>query len=400
MGKLVKYIDNDEILGIAYDWPKIFKRCRRLKLFPDDKTIWNPLDVPVQRAKWNLILSIRAKGKTTNLLLLGLVMYQMYGTMTAYVGQNQDQIRPKNTEGMYNVIRENHYIAKIFDNRWNDIRLKSGGKWYLVNVDEEGKIIEMNSEPTCIMVNIAAHEDYKSTMNYPRADLIIYDEFIRKTYYPNEFIDFCDLLSTINRNRLSSVVFMCANTINKHYQYFNELDVYDQLQPLQAGQEILIEGTHGATVYIKIIDPAVDSRRQRVNRALFGFKNPSLGAITGDTTWTEFNYPHCLKTEKDQVIFHNCYIQHNKKLVNLELVHNSVGLCINAHFASRLYDDSIVYTCEPIYDKRFRYKLGSPSSSRIDKIINDLIKTNKIYFATNDVGSFFHSYLDYCKILR
>lgn len=396
----IKHINNDPDAGILYDWNKIFRRCRKLKIFPDDPTIWNPLDVPIKNAKWFLILSIRAKGKTTSILLLGLVMHEMYGTTTVYVGQNEDQVRPKNTSGMFNIIRTNHYIEKIYNNRWNDIRLKSGGKWYLCNVDEDGKILEMASEPVCIQVNIAAHEDYKSTMNYPKADLIFYDEFIRKTYYPNEFIDFCDLISTFNRNRLSSVVFMSANTINKHYQYFNELDVYEAIQPLQAGQKTLVEGTHRASVYIEIIDPAINEKRKLINKELFGFKNPALGAITGDTTWTEFNFPHCLKTEPDEVLLRNCYIYHNNKFVNLEIVYNSIGLCINAHFAKRCYDDSVIYTIEPIYDKRYRYKLGNPSSSKIDKMINDLIKQNRIYFATNDVGSFFKSYIDYCKLLR
>lgn len=400
MEKLIKYINNDEMLGIQYDWNKIIKRCKRLKIYPSNPTIWNPMNVPFYKSKWNLILSIRAKGKTTSLLLLGLVMNEMYKTTTVYIGQNPDQLRPKNTSGMYNIIREFHYIEKIYNGRWNDIRLKTGGKWYLCNVDEDGKVLEMASEPTCVMANVASYEDYKSVVNYPRADLYIYDEFIRKAYYPNEFLDFCQLISTFNRNRISGVIFMTANTINKHYQYFSELDVYDSIQPLQAGQEILVEGTHRSSVYIKIIDPTVDESRKLLNKLMFGFKNPGLGAITGDTTWTEFNYPHCIKNEDQDVLLRNCYILHNNKLVNLELVNNSVGLCINAHFASKSYDDSIIYTADPIYDKRFRYKLGNPSTNKLDKLVNQLIKTNKIYFATNDVGSFFYSYIDYCKMLK
>lgn len=400
MIKNIKYIDNDPNNGIQYNWKAIFKRCKQLGIYPQDETIWNPLNVPIYDTKWNVLMSIRSKGKTTNVLLLGLVMYEMYGTITCYLGQNKDSIRPKNTSGTFNIIRQHGYIEKITEGRFNDIALYSGGKWYLRNVDDEGNILEKDNKPCCVQLAISEHEIYKSKLNLPTADLIVYDEFITKYYYPNEFLDLCDLLSTLLRSRISPVIFMLSNTINKYHQYFNELDIFDAVQGLQAGQSITHEAINGARVYVSIIDPKVTEKKKFFNRLFFGFKNPGLGAITGDTLWSEFNYPHCINSQNQESIFRNVYIYHNKKYVNLEIVHNEIGIVINAHWSKHIYDDSIVYTLEPIYDVRYRFKLGEPSKNRIDKIINTLIKQNKIYFSTNDVGSFVNNYFNSCKLTK
>ena len=394
----IKFIEDNPDLGIAYDWSKIYKTCKRLGIYPKDPAIWNPLGVPVWETKWNVLMSIRSKGKTTALLLLGLVMYQMYGTVTMYLGQNKDKIRPKNTSTMYGVITINNYISKIFDGKYNDIILKSGGKWYLVLRDDDGKVIDTDSKACCVMAAIPDYEDYKSTFVYPTGDLIVFDEFISKNYYPNEFLDLTQMISNIIRNRLSPVIFMTANTINKHYPYFNELEIYDVVQSLQAGEHVITTGTKGTRVYTAIIDPTVNEKKKIFNRTFFGFANPALGAITGETTWSEFNYPHIIKDKDAETLLNCVYIYHNKKLVNLEIVLNNVGLSINVHWAKRTYDDSVIYTCEPIYDKRYRFKLGT-STNRLDKLINALIKTNKVYYATNDVGSFVESYLKYCKMI-
>ena len=400
MLKNIKYINDDPGSGILYNWKLIFKTCKQLKLFPDDDTIWNPSKVPLYDTKWNVLMSIRAKGKTTNVLLLGLVMYQLYGTVTVYLGQNKDSIRPKNAAGVYNVVRSFDYIERITEGRFNDIVLQSGGKWFLRRVDEDGNVLDKDNKPCCINLAISEWNDYKSKVNYPTADLVVYDEFIGKFYYPNEFLDMCDVLSTLFRHRISPVIFMLSNTINKYHQYFNELDIFDVVQGLQAGQSVIHEAINGARVYVSIIDPKVNEKKKFFNRLFFGFKNPGLGAITGDTLWSEFNYPHCINSEDQEPIFRNAYIYYNRKYVNLELVRNEMGIVINAHWSKHIYDDSIVYTLEPHYDKRYRYKLGDPSKSHIDKIIHEIIKSNKLYYSTNDVGSFVTSYFNACKLTK
>ena len=396
--EIIKYINNNPSYGIQYDWKKITKRCKKLGIYPDDPTIWNPLSVPIASDTWHVIMSIRSKGKTTNSLLLGLVMYWMYGTVAIYVGQNKDQIRPKNTESLYNIIRTYNYVDLITGGRWNDIKLYTGGKWYLINTDDAGNIIEKDNTACCEQLAVSEHEIYKSKRNFPTGDLIIFDEFLAKAYYPNEFLDLCDLLSTVIRDRQNVKLFLLSNTINKHHTYFNELDIYDEVQALEAGHSFQHETYNGTRLYCTIIDPSVTERKKIFNRMYFGFKNPGLGAITGETTWSESNYPHCINSEKTKTLIHNIYIYYNKKLVNLEVVTNDVGLCINAHWAKRTYDDSIIYTINPMYDRRYRYRLGDPTSSRIDKIINNLFKSNKVYYSTNDVGSFVSSYLQEAKV--
>ena len=138
--------------------------------------------------------------------------------------------------------------------------------------------------------------DYKSNYNAPLGDIIIFDEFIGKVYYPDEFIWFMDLIKTIARNRLSVKIFMLANTINKHSSYFHELEIYDAIGCMKLGDEKLITTRLGTNVFIEMIDNEIQRKlNERQNRLLFGFGNTKLAAITGAQTWAMSEYPHVPK---------------------------------------------------------------------------------------------------------
>ena len=116
-----------------------------------------------------------------------------------------------------------------------------------------------------------------------------------------------------------------------------------------------------------------------------------LGAITGSTTWAVKNYPHIEKSDNTKVLSRNHYIKYSNKLVNLELATTGVGLCVFVHWATRTYDDSIIYTTGEIRRPLDRYKIGH---TKLDSQIWKLFQQNKFYYATNDVGSFVESYIN------
>ena len=69
--KKIPYINDDPILGIDYDWDYIFKEFKKLGV-PDN--VYKPVHVPVTTVKYIVSLSERATGKTTNWILVGLIM--------------------------------------------------------------------------------------------------------------------------------------------------------------------------------------------------------------------------------------------------------------------------------------------------------------------------------------
>lgn len=394
--KTRKYINNNKEMGLEYDYGAVMKEIKRLHLYPKrtKSDVWNPSHLPFNNAKWFVLMSLRSKGKTTNFLIMGLIMNKLYGTVTQYIVQTEPLLAPKNTKGLYNVIIENDYISKITEGRWSSIVLKAR-RWYYCNYDESGKISEMCENYVCIMSSVDKQESYKSVLNEPFGDLIIYDEFIRKYYMPNEFIEFSQLFSTIRRIRQSPIIIMLSNTVNLYSPYFNELEISDQVRNMQTGDKQIITSSGGTNVYVEIIDPALSQSRIKSDRMFFGFKNPLLGAITGSATWAINNYQHIIRDENASTISRNHYILYNNKYVNLELVKSDIGLVIYCHWATKTYDDSIIYTLGDIRRPLDRYKIGY---TKLDKIIWTCYKNNKFYYGTNDVGAFVESYINDCKL--
>ena len=78
----MKYIDDNKELGILYDWKKIYRLYKKLGC-PDN--VYNPTTLPINQAKYFMLLSERKTGKTTNLLLLGMCANQEYGTVIHYI---------------------------------------------------------------------------------------------------------------------------------------------------------------------------------------------------------------------------------------------------------------------------------------------------------------------------
>ena len=78
----IRYIQNKERLGIQYDWPAIMNEFKKLKT---PKDCFNPTTAPIDTASIFVYVSKRSKGKTTNWLLLGMIMYLMYHKRFQYL---------------------------------------------------------------------------------------------------------------------------------------------------------------------------------------------------------------------------------------------------------------------------------------------------------------------------
>ena len=394
----MKYINNNPEFGVQYDWKKICKEFAKLEIPAD---VYDPTTAPLEYCKYFVETSERNIGKTTNWILLGMVMNKLYGTQIQYIRQTENMIMPKALKNLFAVILDYHYIEKITDGQYNSVVYKSR-RYYYSLVDETGKIIEQAAEHFMFCADIEKSENLKSAYNAPFGDLIILDEFIGKYYYPNEFVRFCDLVKTIIRGRRSPIIVMLANTINPHSMYYNELEIYDDIQQMQIGEKRQVETARGTRIYIEIIGATVEKKRKNsiINKLFFGFKNPMLGSITGEN-WAIKPYPHIPELpdsddEEEQyieILSRQLYIFYNNKYVRMDIVcHYTLGVCLYMHWATRTYSDSIILTAENRYDERYRYKLGT---GKLEKFIKRMFSENRVYYSTNDVGSFVDSYMSY-----
>ena len=393
----IEYIDGKHKLGIKYDWNLISKEYRRLKC---PKEYNNPLTNGIDKANIHLLVSERSTGKTTNLILVGIIMYYLYGTTTEYIRANDKMITYQKTKNLFDVILEYDYISKITKGQYNSVHYHSR-RWYLCVKDENGEIVEKADSHFMCMLACNESDNYKSSYNAPKGDWIIYDEFISMNAYTprDEFIWYNDIIKTIIRNRLSPHIFLLANTIDREHRYFDELGVYDYMQSIEIGEEVVATTpVYNTPIYIKWISPYKSKETLKDNikqvSQYFGFSNKKLASIIGGNEWATKNYPHLTSDFMSNAtsIYRNCYVETTNRIINLELYyHDDMGYFVMAHDANRTFDDSIIYTRDVIKDKRYRYLFGH---STFDKKIWELYRRNKFFYSTNGVGLAIDKYIN------
>lgn len=385
----IEFFDCDKNRGIIYNWKRLYKEYKKLKC---PKHLYNPFTVDFSRGAYNMVLSDRSAGKTTNCILLGLLMYRDYGTTPHIIRQSKEMCEPKNIKDMFRTILEFDYISKIFDGEYNSVRYR-GKRWTLLQVDEDGHIIR-ESEPVIYCFGLDEYQNLKSAHNAPRGDLIIFDEFISSVFGYDDFFRFMDELKTILRDR-RGYIYMLSNTINKNSPWFDEFCIRDEIEPIEQGQDCYIKTELGTGIHFQILSPVRTEQRLFINTWLFGFHNKKLAAITGSQTYATENYQHIPKSKDAEptMIFSRLFVLQSGKYVKLDLVRTAeIGLCVYVHRANRLYPDGIVLTHDNIIDSRYQFGFGN-KNSKILKTIWRLYAGNRFFYATNSDGALIKAYI-------
>ena len=390
----ISYINNDQKRGLKYDAKLIRKTFAALGCPPE---YFDPTKRPFERMKYLVEFSRRGTGKTTGVLLLGLVFNWLYGTQTIYIRQTEDMIAPKMTKDLFGTIVSLGYIEKLTGGIYNSVMYKSR-RWYLCHVTPEGDVDLVANDYFCFMCDIQHANNLKSGFASPLGDFIVYDEFVNPFYYPDEFVCFCDLLSTIIRQRFSPIVWMLSNNTDKESPYFYEFEIYDEVQALSKGSSGERITEKGTGVFFEWYAPETEVKKSStildaMNQLFFGFKNRKLGSITGED-WAIKPVQRIPKVEDDieeTVIIRNLYVYNNKRYLRLQVVNRSdLGLCCYVHWATRVYDDSVILTTEDRLDNRYQYGYGS---GRLQRLLAKLISENRLYYASNDVAAFLRAYI-------
>lgn len=392
MGVKLKYYDGDPNKGIIYDWSHIRKEYKKLKCPAD---VYYPLKPDFDTCAYNMALSDRSQGKTTNPLLATMLMHRDYGTAPHYLRQHSDMCTPRMLRDLFATIQQHHYIQRVWGEQYNDLEYR-GKRWWLLLRSPDGDIIARHNLPVLTCFGLDESDALKSTYNAPTGDAVILDEFISSVYGYSDFVHFQDILKTIFRDRYCPVVWMLSNTINLNSPWFDELCIRDQINQLKQGDSIYVTTPLDTRIFVEILPPKISEQRQRVNKRLFGFPNPKLAAITGQAAWATEHYQHIPPdSEEDPVetIVGNLYIRQSGKYARIRIVdRSSLGLCVYVTPATRIYDDSVILTAGDISDPREIFGFG-PKDSKLLGTVWRLYKANRWYYATNSEGALIRSYI-------
>lgn len=387
----ISYINDDQEQGILYDWEKIKKEYQKLKC---PKRVYNPLKVDIPNFGYIIAMSERSEGKTTNPLLVGMIMHQMYGTIIHYVRNRPDMITPKAMKDIFTTILQYHYIEKITDGEWNNV-FYYGKRWYYCNTDETGRIIEKCPQHFMFCCTLPESDYLKSSYTCPVGDLIILDEFVMLDGYGySDFVHFSDICKTIIRDRTSAIVYMLSNSVDVSSPWFDELCIRDEANTMQQGESRQIVTCEGTHIFFEMLEKNTSEKRSAVNQKYFGFPNPKLAAITGKGTWAVESYPHIRRIEDDEdfhVLQNRLFVRQSGKLLKLQLVKDRTGFAVYVTPATRTYNDSVILTLGEIREKNEVYGFGA-KGTMLD-VYWRLYKANRFFYATNIDGAIMRAYI-------
>lgn len=390
----IKYYENEPRYGIEYDWNLIKKEFQKLNI---PKGVYNPYKFhKVVSGKYIIDLSERDTGKSTNWLLLAMVINRLYGSEIVYMRELVDMISPRNDAELFKTILTFKYVEKLTDGKYNAIRCRSR-RYYFWN-RETG---EEEDEPFLVKWSLDENELKKSSVQLPDSDIIIFDEFISHYNYMDEFVTMADSLKSIIRERDSPLIVLLANTTDTHSQWFKEFEVYDDVQNLQAGESKLITSSGGTVVDIAWVGhtaQTMSEHRKAHNARFFGFKNPKLNAIRGGA-WATRVYQHPYKDKDITPVLQNRYIRHNGHLMRLEVMFSPLHrYYVVVHMAYEIQDDSIIYCLDTqIESSQFKYIWGK---NKIDLKLWEMYQENKWTFVSNMEGTLVDDYMRSIKQIK
>lgn len=386
----VKYWNNRPSDGIIVDWDIV--RTEYRKITP--KKYHGIVDqYKFENYGYNIMLSERTGYKTTQILLIALIAYRLYGVQLEYFRTTDDDIAPKKLGTLYNPIIENKYLEKIFGDEWTDIQYR-GGFFRLIHRDPEtGKPDNISSDYTTHVIANDQPDDYKSSYSTIRGDLIFYDEFVAIRSRPMAYEYFRQNLTTVLRKRLHGVIFMAANIINFNNDFYADFGIRRDLKKMDPNGDTAVIDKNGTIFYVQILKPDTSAAKKRYNTKYFGYADGRAAAITGGK-WQMTDYPHINPEWADcKKLVQNYYIQHLGDLLRLTLCKpETMGIICLVTPATRIYDDSHIFTVGEIRDKRYIYKCGPQNEATA--LFWTLYKRNRWFYATNECGELVQAFID------
>ena len=351
---------------------------------------WNPAQVGLEKNDATFLLSERSLGKTTAMLMLGMELNIEYGTIIHYIRELTKHLNRAFTKTIFSTIIKCGYVEKITRGEFNDVAYNpQERKWYYRKVDSDGIIESIATEPFMVGLSCDNSDAIKSSYVCSDADFIIVDEFCSQSQR-NYFLDLNNIFSTLIREREDFKIVFLTNAIDRTHWIFDEFPLREVIDTIDEGDVVRFTTEEGMKFYIEFCyHEATRERKKFVNKHLFGYKNEKLTAIKGGG-WQMKIYPRLPDRADYETISRNVCIQTTSGYVSLDLIQYDGAYFLYAKKRTKLYDDTIIYSIDLTYDKRKRFAFGN---SRFDKKIWNMVKHQRIFYATNREGMLIDAYI-------
>lgn len=349
-------------------------------------------NILAKNCRYNIIFGERSKGKTTAILEYCIKQYQDNKEQSAYLRRWDTDLTGRRGAALFADIVARGRITAITKGEWTGVYYY-GSKWFLCRTDENGKR-ETDEQPFMFGFALNVMEHDKST-SFPQITTVFFDEFLtRSTYIVDEFVIFCNVLSTIIRHRDNVKIFMAGNTINKYCPYFTEMGLNNVKKMKPGTIDIYTYGESKLSVAVEYTEP--DSKGKNSD-LYFAFKNPKLAMITGGD-WELALYPHCPMRYLPKDIVFTYFIQFDGELLQAEIVQVEDVTFTFIHRKStplKNPDEDLIYSPEYSPRNNWKRKITKPQSD-LEKAIARYYAKDKVFFQDNEVGDIVNNYLKWC----
>ena len=162
-------------------------------------------------ARYNVIYGERSNGKTYAVLERALENAIKNKKAFAYLRRWDEDVKQGRLEELFSPFF-GEKLLNMTVYRWDRVVVRAR-KFYFAKYDPETDTVVTDAEPFGYAFALSRMEHYKGAA-YPKVNLICFDEFITRTVYlPDEFVIFCNTLSTIIRQRDDVRIYMLGNTV-------------------------------------------------------------------------------------------------------------------------------------------------------------------------------------------
>ena len=333
---------------------------------------------------YKLIIGERSNGKTYGFLEKVLRAKISKGLPSAYIRRFDTEIKASKMNNLFNGIMESGLFWKIVKDEFDDLYFY-GGVFYLRKHDEKHNVIR--KEPLLYVYALNTWEHYKGA-DPGEISFVCFDEFCtRGRYLDDEFIAFHQMLSTIIRNRPGVIIYLLANTVNKYCPHFAEFGIGD-IDKLKQGQ--IIDFENG--IAIEYCD---DTGNNSKTEYLKPFSNVQLDMLKSGK-WEIAQYPHIPKTASLDSVEYTFYVIFNQKQLAGEIRQTPEGglyIFFRPQTKNIKFGECIVYSQEIDRGYLSGTNVLKYQPTKIHKIIADLLRANKVYYFTNEIGEIVRNWL-------
>lgn len=349
---------------------------------------YNLKNILKRNAQYNLIIGERSNGKTYAVEKLILENFFKKGEQGAIIRRWREDFRNKRGYAMFAPFVTDGTIKKLSHGAYNNIMFRLN-TWWLVNSEDD------NIEKVAFCYSFALSEvEHDKSTSYPNITTILFDEFLTRSYYINdEFVIFCNCVSTIIRDRDNVKIFMCGNTVNKYSPYFKEMGLTHIKEMKQGDIDVYTYGDSKLKIAVEYCNTSNKTNKKKSD-VYFAFNNPHLEMVKSGK-WEIANYPHLPNKYMPKDILFKFWLVFGDDILQGEIItlKNELFCYIHRKTTELKYKNTdIIYDLQSHSEYNVRYSFTKPIDN-IDRKIYNLYKSNRFFYQSNDIGEIVNNFV-------